>query len=428
MSRHWALILLGMAACAAPILGADSRPNFLVILADDVGRDAIGCYGGRSYPTPHVDALAADGMRFDYGYVMPVCHPTRTTLISGRYPFRQGNPKWGSYPPAEEGTTVAALLRKAGYATAVAGKWQLGLLKNDLTQPRRMGFDESCLFGWHEGPRYWQPLVYQNAAVRTDVSARYGPDVYVEFLAQFIEDNRTRPFFAFYSMALCHDVTDDLDLPVPYGPGMDRYENYAEMMAALDEHVGQVIAALDESGLAERTMVLFLGDNGTASRSIIRAEDGNYVRDPVYSETTWGRVQGGKGSFTDAGTRVPWIVRWPGTVPAGSSTDSLVDGSDLLPTLLALAAVDVPRDLRLDGSSFHEVLGDPNAPGRDWVYAENRGRSFVADRRWKLTSDGQLYDRRNDPMEGEPVTILTDQGKAARDRLQKVGNELVGAR
>ena len=316
---------------------AESRPNFLVILADDVGRDAIGCYGGKSYPTPHVDRLAADGMRFDQGYVMPVCHPTRTTLLSGRYPFRQGNPRWGSYPAGEEQTTVAALLKRAGYATAVAGKWQVGLLRDDPRQPHRMGFDQFCLFGWHEGPRYWRPMLYQNAALRDDVGDRYGPDVYVEFLTHFIRDHREEPFFAFYSMALCHDVTDDLPAPVPYGPGRDRYENYAEMMEAMDEHVGQVVSALDQLGLEERTLVLFLGDNGTAARSIIRAENGEYIRDPVFSETNWGRVQGGKGSFSDAGTRVPWIVRWPGTVPAGSVTASLVDGSDLLPTLLELA-------------------------------------------------------------------------------------------
>jgi arylsulfatase A-like enzyme len=414
-----------VAAAVGTLSGADPTPNFLVILADDVGRDAIGCYGGRSYGTPNVDRLAADGMRFDQGYVMPVCHPTRTTLLSGRYPFRQGNPRWGSYPSTEEDRTVAALLHRAGYATAVAGKWQLGLLKNDRAQPRRMGFDQSCLFGWHEGPRYWQPLIYQNGTVRKDVADRYGPDVYVEFLSRFMADNRNRPFFAFYSMALCHDVTDDLEAPVPYRPGMDRYEDYAEMMAAMDEHVGDVVTALDDLGLRDQTLVLFLGDNGTAARSIIRAEDGNYIRDPVYSETTWGRVQGGKGSFSDAGTRVPWIVRWPGTVPAGSSTDALVDGSDLLPTVLALAGVDVPRDLQIDGSSFRDVLTDPDSPGRHWVYAENRGESFVANRRWKLMSDGKLFDRQSHPLEDKMVTVETAESEAARNRLQQVAAELV---
>ena len=267
--------------------------------------------------------------------------------------------------------------------------------------------------------------VSERRCVREDVSERYGPDVYVEFLTQFMTQHREEPFFAFYSMALCHDVTDDLQAPVPYGPGMERYENYAEMMAALDEHVGQIVTAVDELGLRQQTFILFLGDNGTAARSIIRAEGGNYIRDPVYSETTWGRVQGGKGSFSDAGTRVPWIVRWPGTVPHGSTTNALVDGSDLLPTLLELAGADLPRDLHVDGSSFRPVLTDPSAPARDWVYAENRGQSFVADRRWKLLSDGKLYDRQTDPLEEGPVTTPTNESEAARKRLQEVAAELV---
>src|SRR5690606_12513424 len=150
-----------------------------------------------------VDALAAAGMRFEHGYVMPVCHPTRTTLLSGRYPFRQDRPQWGSYPRDEEATTFAALLREAGYATAIAGKWQLCLFQEDPQQPRRMGFDEWCLFGWHEGPRYWDPLVYQNGSIRDDTAGRYGPDVYVEFLADFMREHRDGPFLAYYSMALC---------------------------------------------------------------------------------------------------------------------------------------------------------------------------------------------------------------------------------
>lgn len=422
--RRAILVAIGLASLLGRDASAVERPNVLIILADDVGRDAIGCYGGRSQETPNVDQLAADGMRFDYGYVMPVCHPTRTTLLSGRYPFRQGNAKWGSYPADEESTTFASLLRNAGYATAIAGKWQLALQKNDLQHPRRMGFDESCLFGWHEGPRYWQPMLYHNGEVRDDVADRYGPDVYVEVLSDVMQQHQDGPFLAYYSMALCHDVTDDLDEPVPYAPGKDRYESYAEMIAEMDEHVGQIVSVVDDLDLAEQTMILFLGDNGTAARSIVRAENGKYIREPVYSDTTWGRVQGGKGSLSDAGTRVPWIVRWPGTVPRGTTTDALVDASDLLPTLLDLAGVELP-DLTLDGHSFAATLRDPSHSARDWVYAENRGKSLVADQRWTLTSDGKLFDRQNDPLEKSPVTAPDAEATAARERLQQTARDLV---
>ncbi len=422
MIRSWPclLVLLGIAASAR----AD-RPNFLIILADDLGRDAIGCYGGRSYPTPRIDALAQSGMRFDHGYVMPVCHPTRTTLLSGRYPTRQGRPRWGDYPRSEEATTFAAYLRQAGYATAVAGKWQLKLLTKDLEQPHRMGFDHYCLFGWHEGPRYWQPMIIQNGHVRDDVQNRYGPDVYVEFLSEFMRQNQDRPFLAYYPMALCHDVTDDLKEPVSYAPGKDRYESYAEMMEQLDKHVGQIVQTVDDLGLRERTLILFLGDNGTAAQSIIRARQGKYIRKPVYSETSWGRVQGGKTSLSDSGTRVPWIVSWPGVVPRNTTTQALVDASDLLPTLLELAGIDIPRKPVLDGRSFARTLTQPNHSARDWVRAEVRGQGWVADRRWKLYDDGRLFDRKSDPLEKKPVAApFAPETKAARQRLAAIRERL----
>ena len=419
------LLIAGLTANSIGFADDNRRPNFLVILADDVGRDAIGCYGGLSYPTPQIDALAETGLRFDHGYVMPSCHPTRITLLSGKYPFRTGHPRWGSYPSAEEDRTFASLLRKAGYATAVAGKWQLSLLTKDPDQPHRMGFDDYCLFGWHEGPRYWQPMLIQNGTVRDDVADRYGPDVYVEFLAEFMEQHRHDPFLAYYPMALCHDVTDDLDEPVPYGPGKDRYENYAEMMQAMDERVGRIVAVLDRLELRENTMILFLGDNGTAGRSIIRAEDGKYIRDPVFSETTWGRVQGGKTELTDSGTRVPWIVNWPGHVAERGVTDALVDGSDLLPTLLQLAGVELETPDEIDGRSFAGTLSDPEHSTRDWVFAEARNKSWVADRRWKLYNDGRLFDRDTDPLEQAPVKKPgTPETQEAITRLQSIQTSL----
>ena len=130
---------------------------------------------------------AQEGMRFEHAYAMAVCHPTRICLLSGQYPFRMGNPKWGSYPESAEANTIAQVLKKAGYATAVAGKWQIGMLGEDLSQPNRLGFDEYCLFGWHEGPRYYQPLIWQNGKNREDVKEKYGPDVYCDFLIDFIQ-------------------------------------------------------------------------------------------------------------------------------------------------------------------------------------------------------------------------------------------------
>ena len=215
-------------------IASSRQPNIVMILADDVGREVLGCYGGTSYATPNIDRLAAEGIRCEHAYVMPVCHPTRTTLLTGQYPFRLGHPDWGTFPRSAEDRTLANFLKRAGYATAIAGKWQLALLKDDLEQPHRMGFDEYCLYGWHEGPWYYQPHIWENGKRRTDIRDRYGPDVTCEYVIDFVERHKDGPFFAFYSMELCHAETNDLDKPAPVGPN-GRYDSYAEMVAKMDE-------------------------------------------------------------------------------------------------------------------------------------------------------------------------------------------------
>ena len=213
---------------------SQGRPNIVLILADDVGREAIGCYGGESYPTPNIDRLSREGMLFQHFYSAPVCHPTRVALISGRYLHSLGNPKWGYYPPGKpEEQTIAHAMRRAGYRTAAAGKWHLAMLKDDPDHPSRLGFDEHCFFGWHEGPRYWQPLLWQNGQRRTDANERFGPDVYIEFLIDFMHRNRDQPFFAYYPMTLSHAVSNDLDPHPPHGP-LERYMTFAEMMTEMD--------------------------------------------------------------------------------------------------------------------------------------------------------------------------------------------------
>lgn len=147
--------LMGCFILVCILSRAGEQPNILFILADDVGREVLGAYGGTSYQTPRLDRLASEGTRFRHAYVMAVCHPTRVSLLTGRYPFQLGKPKWGGFPKAEEKRTFPWSLKRAGYTTAIAGKWQLTLLKDDPKHPHRLGFDEYSVFGWHEGPRYW---------------------------------------------------------------------------------------------------------------------------------------------------------------------------------------------------------------------------------------------------------------------------------
>jgi arylsulfatase A len=412
------------ASCTAPEM-QEERPSILLILADDVGQEVLGVYGGTSYPTPHLDALAGEGLRLEHAYSFAVCHPTRLVLLTGRYPFRMPEAPWGTFPPELEGQTLAHTLKQAGYATAVAGKWQLALLRDDLEHPHRLGFEEYSLFGWHEGPRYQQPLVWQNGRRRDDVRDVYGPDVYTDFLIDFMSRHREEPFFAFYSMALCHDVTDDLDEPVPFGPH-GRYDSFAERVAAMDERIGKMMAALDRLGLRERTLVLFSTDNGTPGRSILDVEGGEFVREEVVSRRGDTLVPGGKGQLTDAGTRVPFLARWPGVIEAGTVADDLVDLTDFLPTFAELADGSLPDGVGLDGQSFVPTLRGQGHGGRAWSYSHHRGRSWVRDREWKLYDDGSLFEMEVDPTEAQPILPDADspESAAARERLQAVFEDL----
>ncbi len=411
------------------------QPNILFIFADDVGNEVLECYGGQSYRTPHLNELARTGMKFRHAYSMPVCHPSRLTLMSGKYPFRHGEVSWGDYPRHAEDTTFSRYLQRAGYTTAVVGKWQLCLLGDDPLHPRRLGFDHWDLFGWHEGPRYYRPMIYRNGQVRDDTEGHYGPDLYQRSLIEFMKANRERPFLAYYSMALAHEVTDDLDPPVPHGP-LGRYDSYPEMVAEVDRAVGRMVAALDALKLREKTLVLFLADNGTPPEIIIRAEGSELIRTPVVSRQNGLDVPGGKKQLTDAGTNVPMIANWPGTIRPGQEVDDLVDFSDILPTFLDLAGVPLPDDRELDGVSFaNRLLGQGMSP-RSFAYCEeavlpkpggvepdgtSTGLKWMRTQDWKLYNDGRLFHMAEDSAEQYPLRPQQDDATRAaiRQRLQR---------
>ena len=403
---------------------AAQRPNIVLILADDVGREVLGCYGGTSYPTPNIDRLASGGVRFVHAYTMPVCHPTRICLLTGQYPFRLDNPEWGTFPRAIESRTLANSLKRAGYATAIAGKWQLALLKNDLEQPHRMGFDDYCLYGWHEGPWYYEPYLWQNGKRRTDIRQRYGPDVTCEYIINFIERNKSRPFFAFYSMELCHAETNDLGKPAPVGPN-GRYDSYAEMVGKMDERVGRVVAAVDRLGLRESTLIVFTADNGTAARTLVGVQGDELIYAPVVSKMADREIPGGKATLTDWGTRVPLIANWPGKIRPGQVSSELEDMSDIFPSLVDVARAELPKGVKLDGHSIKARLHSDAQPRR-WVFAEHGGKCFVRNQRWKLYNDGRLIDMDADPDEKAPLANdkLSAEAATAHGELQRALNDI----
>ena len=412
--------ILGAWVLAAAVAEA-AQPNLVLILADDVGREAVGAYGGSSYATPQLDRLAREGLRLDSFYACPVCHPTRVALMSGRHLSTMGNPQWGYYPGGKaEQQTVMQELKKAGYATAMAGKYHLAMLKNDPEHPHRLGIDEYCFFGWHEGPRYWQPHVWQNGQLRDDVGDRYGPDVYSEFLIDFITRNRDRPFFAFYSMTLCHAVSNDFLPRPPHGPD-GRYEEFGEMIANMDKQIGRLIDALDEAGVRQNTLVLFIADNGSPGRVFAGHQGEKLIDGPAILSMINGRqIPGAKGKWTDWGIRVPAIANWPGTIEPGRISDGLTEVSDILPTFCDLAGVSPAY--AVDGESFAGLLTGRGETGRDWIMVQTKEGVCVRNRHWKLLSNGLLYDMENDPDEKTPIAPGSESpaAKAARAQLKPI--------
>jgi len=427
------LLYLVISALGSTIAGAqngtvEAKPNVLFILADDVGRDAIGVYGGESYSTPVIDELARTGKQFEHAYSMAVCHPSRICLLSGQYPARLKNPAWGAFPEEAEARALGSIMKSAGYATAVAGKWQMCLMKDDLDQPGRLGFDEWALFGWHEGPRFRSPMIYHNGEVMKGTEGKYGPDLYVDFLIEFIQRQQkaAKPFFAYYPMALAHDVTDDIGEPVPFFAD-GRWETFGEMVESMDRQIGRLVEALDELGLRDNTLIVYTTDNGSPKASYVTVDqDGEFVRPKVTSIYKGKEVVGGKGELTDWGTRVPMIANWPGNVPAGSRSDALIDFADFVPTFADLGGAPLDRLLNgtvIDGESFLKemlVADGKSDAERDkrFAYAEHGGVQFVRDHEWKLYSTGSFFDLRDDADERKikPLAI------ADRDAVQAMAH------
>ncbi len=379
------------------------RPNILLIMVDDLGYETLGCYGGTSYATPNLDRLARGGMLFENCHSTPKCSPSRVTIMTGRYTFRTTT-KWGHIPKDE--VTFGSVLADAGYETALAGKWQMALLKDDPTHVAQMGFEGSCVWAWHEGPRYWKPMLYRNDKIMKGIADRYGPDVFTEFLIEFMKENKDRRFLAYYPMCLTHFPKKH----EPKGPN-GRWQTYKEMVERMDQKVGELVAALKRLGLRDKTLILFTADNGTPKK--VTSRMGDRV------------IQGGKGTLTDAGTHVPLIANWPGTTPAGSRCKDLIDFSDFLPTLAELAKAKLP-DRKLDGRSFAPQLKGREGNPREWIYTEWRGKSWARTLRWKLYRDGRLYDMQKDPRETSPIdpSKASPKAQAARAKLRSVLKEL----
>jgi arylsulfatase A len=387
-------------------------------MADDVGTEVLGCYGGTSYNTPNLDRLAETGLKFTNCFSTPKCAPSRVKIMTGRYQFRTTE-KWGHIPSDE--ITFGHVLQSAGYATAIAGKWQMILLGEDPNHIQKMGFEQSCVFGWHEGPRYHDPYIWQNGKLLQNTTGLYGPDVYCDFLIDFIRKNKDKPFLAYYPMTTAHDISNDLPSPPPTAPN-GRYQTYKELIEVMDYQIGRLIAVLDELDLREKTLILFTTDNGTPKSFITRYEEGEYIKEPIVSKRGTEIVIGGKGELTDAGTHVPLIINWKGTTPSGNTCDDLIDFSDFMPTLAEFSMAKMPENTVIDGRSFApQIRGQVGNP-RDWIFNQFEGDAWVRTKRWKLYRSGNLFDMASDPLEQNPFQPMSGnvQADSVRESLQAV--------
>ena len=416
-------------SCAAhgsqPTSAGRQKPNIILFLADDIGAECFGSYGGESYQTPRLDALAKEGVRFTHCYAQPLCTPTRVQLMTGQSNARNYT-AFGILDPRQP--TFGPMLQRGGYATAVAGKWQLygaeleGLHARAGAHPRSAGFDEYRLWQVSQrGSRYWDPLIEHDGEEARELAGRYGPDLFADFVCDFITRHRERPFFVYYPMVLTHspftptpdDVASGESPQGNQARGKRDTDHFASMVAYMDKIVGRVVDHVESLGLRDNTVVIFTTDNGT-DRAITSRANGRTVR-------------GGKGLTTDAGTHVPLIVSWPAGVKGGSVCHDLVDSTDFLPTLAELSGATIPPG-PLDGRSFlPQIRGEPGRPRQHLVAhyhprperRDSAPQRWARDHRWKLYDTGGFYDLPSDPLEESPLDLANapPEARAAHEKL-----------
>ena len=413
------LVFAGLAAEPGVTVAAGARrPNIVFIVADDLGYGDLGCYRQARIRTPNIDRLAAGGKRFTQCYAgSTVCAPSRCSLMTGMHTGHarvRGN---ALVPLRPEDVTVAEILKRAGYATGIVGKWGLGE-PGTTGVPNRQGFDE--WFGYlnqHHAHNYFPEYLWKNGQKyrlegneekgRSNYASRvvqYAPDLFIREAMDFIDRHREGPFLLFLTSTLPHANNErgraegnGMEVPsdVPYSsePWPQVEKNHAAMITRLDDGVGRVLDRLKALGLEEDTVVFFTSDNGP------HKEGG---ADPAFFRSA-GPLRGFKRALYDGGIRVPMIVRWPGRVEDGSVSDAVWAFWDVLPTLAEIAGQTAPSGI--DGvSMLPAILGQgKQAPHQPlyWEFHEGGFKQAVRDGDWKAVRLGpgkalELYDIKDD--------------------------------
>jgi len=396
--KHAIFALFFSSALSLSGFGED-RPNIVMIMADDLGYECIGANGSEMYETPNIDALAAGGMRFVNAHAQPICTPSRVTLMTGIHNSRNYI-KFGILD--SKAITFGQVLKEAGYQTCIVGKWQLS---GGMEAPVKFGFEKFSLWQLTRRPsRYPNPGLEIDGIEKDFKNGEFGPDLMTDYIDAYLENrDKEKPFFVYYPMIAPHwpfvptPDSEDWD-PTMWRdeknePGGFRTQKYwADDVKYTDKMVGKVVASLEGLGLREDTLVIFTGDNGTATEIVSQFNGKNY--------------RGGKGNPKDGGTHVPFVANWPGTIEAGSVSEELVDLSDMFPTFVEASGAALPEKLNLDGVSLMPTLTGAGSREKDYIYCwyhrdgiRQKASQHVRDAKIKLYSDGRLFHVKKDPKE-----------------------------
>ena len=387
------LLLAGLALLLPPTASAAEKPNVVFLLADDLGREDCGFMGGTDIKTPHLDRLAAAGAKLDAFYVQPVCSPTRAAFMTGRYPMRHGLQvgvvrPWAQYGLPLEEQTLPQGLQAAGYATAVCGKWHLGHFQPEYL-PTRRGFDRQ--YGHYNGALDYNTHVRDGGFDwhRDDKVCR--DDGYSTFLiakeaARIITETAgKKPFFVYVPFNAVHAPHQvPAKYKEPYAALPEPRRTYAGMLAAMDEAVGEIVAAVEQAGVRKNTLFVFSSDNGGPQPGRV---------------TDNGKYRAGKGTLYEGGVRVAACAAWDGKIKPGSTVTEPMHMVDWYPTLLGLAGAKVEQKLPLDGKDVWATLTEGKPSPHDAILLNttpSAGAVRAGD--WKLVLNGSAVDD-----DGEPV-------------------------
>ena len=429
MSLRPVLALLAIfSAGLSSLFGASAKPNIVYILADDLGFAELSCNGSDRYKTPNIDALANSGVRFTRFYTVPLCGPSRAMILTGRYGFRSGAVTQDACKTIirtgeKAEVMIPTVLKKAGYASALIGKWGQLTPSGD---PSDWGFDHELYYkgsGMYWNSKVAKPMS-EGGEVRGDpdtyvldgktVSVKddeYIPDLLHKDATAWMEAQKGRPFFLYYSLSQVHgEILPTPDsAPAPKGESNNQRAQrlLADNIAYMDKLVGKLVAELDRLKLRENTLIVFMGDNGSTKSAAVDATIGGR------------RIEGEKGSMKEGGGLVPFFATWPGVMASGKVNANVADASDLLPTFAEIAGAPLPTGRVIDGRSLvSQFKGDTKSP-RTWAFCQLSNNYYVREAGWKLDQSGTLYDMKDAPFKEVAVAADTkdEAAVAARARL-----------